>query len=187
MCAWSCVFMHTIVYYFVTTPALGSRTRQGLVRLWAKKEAWESHLVLLGVQKSVREWTLTLPNELPLWENWSPKWTFKFSYNDYRGQNPSFWIIFYIIQKLLERRCLKWARMTHLNIWNTSYGQKKGQESTRFLGVQVACNILLERSRWGLQLCFRPHCNPRFARKVMGPQSCGSPSCGNFGTLTWES
>jgi hypothetical protein len=29
----------------------------------------------------------------------------------------------------LERRCLKWARITHLNIWNTSYGQKKGRES----------------------------------------------------------
>jgi hypothetical protein len=34
-----------------------------------------------------------------------------------------------IIGKLLERKCLKWARIAHLNIWNTSYGQKKGQES----------------------------------------------------------
>jgi hypothetical protein len=32
----------------------------------------------------------------------------------------------YIIEKILERRCLKWARMTQLDIWNTSYGQKKG-------------------------------------------------------------
>jgi len=24
---------------------------------------------------------------------------------------------FYIIEKLLKRRCLKWARMTHLDIW----------------------------------------------------------------------
>ncbi len=29
----------------------------------------------------------------------------------------------------MERRCLKWVRMTHLNISNTSYGQKKGWES----------------------------------------------------------
>jgi hypothetical protein len=29
----------------------------------------------------------------------------------------------------LECRCLEWACMTHLNIWNTSYGQKKGRES----------------------------------------------------------
>jgi hypothetical protein len=29
----------------------------------------------------------------------------------------------------LKCRCLKWVRMTHLDIWNTSYGQKKGRES----------------------------------------------------------
>jgi hypothetical protein len=33
---------------------------------------------------------------------------------------------FYIIGKLLERRCLKSACIAHLDIWNTSYGQKKG-------------------------------------------------------------
>jgi len=37
--------------------------------------------------------------------------------------------VFYIIGKLLERRCLKWAHIAHLDIWNISYGQKKGQES----------------------------------------------------------
>jgi hypothetical protein len=37
--------------------------------------------------------------------------------------------IHYIIKKLLERRCLKWARIAHLDIWNTSCGQKKGWES----------------------------------------------------------
>jgi hypothetical protein len=35
----------------------------------------------------------------------------------------------YIIGKLLKCRCPKWARMTHLDIWNTSYAQKKGRES----------------------------------------------------------
>jgi hypothetical protein len=39
----------------VTTLALGSRPKQRLARLQAKKEAWGSHLMLLGVQKSVRE------------------------------------------------------------------------------------------------------------------------------------
>ncbi len=29
----------------------------------------------------------------------------------------------------MKCRCLKLACMTHLDIWNTSYGQKKGQES----------------------------------------------------------
>jgi hypothetical protein len=37
--------------------------------------------------------------------------------------------VLYIIENLLERRCLKWARIAHLNIQNTSYGQKKGRES----------------------------------------------------------
>jgi hypothetical protein len=37
--------------------------------------------------------------------------------------------VFYTIGKLLKRRCLKWVRITHLDIWNTSYGQKKGRES----------------------------------------------------------
>jgi len=43
------------------------------------------------------------------------------------GQNPMIWGVFYTIGKLLK--CLKWACMTHLDIWNTSYGPKKGRES----------------------------------------------------------
>jgi len=35
----------------------------------------------------------------------------------------------YIIRNLLKLRCLKWVRITHLDIWNTSYGQNKGRES----------------------------------------------------------
>jgi len=35
--------------FFITTLALGLRPRQGLARLWAKREAWESHLMLPGV------------------------------------------------------------------------------------------------------------------------------------------
>jgi hypothetical protein len=52
----------------VATLALGLRPRQGLARLQAKREAHESHLVLPGVQKSVREWTFTLTSEFPFWE-----------------------------------------------------------------------------------------------------------------------
>jgi hypothetical protein len=37
--------------------------------------------------------------------------------------------VLYIIGIFLKRRCLKWARIAHLDIWNTSYGQKKGRES----------------------------------------------------------
>jgi hypothetical protein len=43
--------------------------------------------------------------------------------------DPSFWRIFYIIEKLLKRKCLKWGRITHLDISNRSYDKKKGWES----------------------------------------------------------
>jgi hypothetical protein len=70
----------------------------------------------------------TLPNELPLWEleSW---WTPKSSKSNCKGQNPLDWKIPYTVRKLLERRCLKWAHMTHLDALNTCDGQKKGQES----------------------------------------------------------
>jgi hypothetical protein len=63
----------------------------------------------------------------------------------------------------------------------------KSQESTQFPYVQETCDMSLKSFRQGLQLYFKPHLNPRFACKVMGPQSCKSPSCGNFETPTWES
>jgi hypothetical protein len=56
----------------------------------------------------------------------------------------------------------------------------KSQESPQLIYVQVACHIPLESSRWGLQLCFRPHLNQRFAKEVMGIQSCKSPNFGKF-------
>jgi len=105
----------------VATLALGLWPRQGLARLWAKRRK-------LGVKESVREWTVTFPREFPPWELES-RWTFKCSKSDYRGQNPMDWVVLYTIENLLKRRCLKWARITHLDIWNTSYGQKKGHES----------------------------------------------------------
>jgi len=64
---------------------------------------------------------------------------------------------------------------------------RKSQESTRFTWLQTMCHKLLESSRQKLQLFFRPHFDPRFARKVMGLQSPGSPSWRDFGTPTWES
>jgi hypothetical protein len=56
----------------------------------------------------------------------------------------------------------------------------KSQESTILPCVQVACHIFLESSRQELKLCFRPHCNCRFAHKVMGPQNCRSPNFWKF-------
>jgi len=76
----------------------------------------------------MREWTLTLPRQLPLWEMES-RWTPKTSESDLRGQNSMACGVLYIIEKLLKCKCLKWARIAHSEIWNTSYGQKKGRES----------------------------------------------------------
>jgi hypothetical protein len=57
------------------------------------------------------------------------RWTPKFLEGNFRGQNSMDWEFLCIIGKILKRRCLKWVRMTHLDIWNTSYGQKRGRES----------------------------------------------------------
>jgi hypothetical protein len=48
----------------------------------------------------------------------------------------------------------------------------KSRELTRF-----PCDLPLESSWQGLQLCFIPHRNRRSACKVMGPQSCKNPNC----------
>jgi hypothetical protein len=48
---------------------------------------------------------------------------------DCRGQNTSPGGVFYIFEKVLKCRCLKWPHISHLDIYITSYGQKKGWES----------------------------------------------------------
>jgi hypothetical protein len=70
-----------------------------------------------GMNPHTPKWAPTLGVWIPM-ESWIC-----------RGQNLLDWKVFYIIGKLLERKCLKWACMTHLDTQNTSYGQKKGQES----------------------------------------------------------
>ncbi len=52
----------------------------------------------------------------------------------------------------MKCRCIKWARIAHLEIWNTSYGQKKGQKSnwqfdSRPLKVRNRPNFLICRQR----------------------------------------
>ncbi len=81
------------------------------------------------------------PRMQKVWRNelTPPKWTptlgvgvpteFQCLENDFRGWNALDWTLSYTIGKLLKCKCLKWACMTHLNIYNTSYGQKKGRES----------------------------------------------------------
>jgi hypothetical protein len=112
----------------VATLALSSQPRQRGCNVEGQEEARESHYTLPGMWESVREWTFTLPRQLPLWEMDS-RWTPEDSERDFRGQNSMACGVLYINEKLLKLRCLKWARIAHLNIQNTSYGQKKGRES----------------------------------------------------------
>ncbi len=60
---------------------------------------------------------------------WESSGTPKILEFDCRGQNTSHWGFLYIIGKISKCRCRKWARMGHLDIFNTSYGKKKGRES----------------------------------------------------------
>ncbi len=57
----------------------------------------------------------------------------------------------------------------------------KSRESTWFTSWQRACHIPLEISQRKLQLCFRPHLNPRSAHKVMGFQSRKTSNLGVLG------
>jgi hypothetical protein len=73
-------------------------------------------------------------------------------------KNSMNWKVLYIIEKLLELTCLKWACMTHLDIWNTSYGQKKGWESnwqfdSRPLKVRNHPNFFA--CRWHATYCWK--------------------------------
>jgi hypothetical protein len=108
--------------------SLGFATKASPCKGAGQKWAWKSHFMFSGMQESLKEWTLTLPNELSFWELDS-QWTPKSSKGDCRGQNLLNWKITYIIENFLEHKCLKWVHMTHLSTLNTSFGQKKGRES----------------------------------------------------------
>jgi hypothetical protein len=128
------------------------------------------------------------------------RWTPKTSESDCRGQTSMDCGVLHINGKLLKRRCLKWARIAHLDICNTSYDQKKGRESNCQFDSQPlkVRNRPLSNVRFGsatrrwkaLDESYnfaRSHRNWRSARKVMGLQSPGSPIWRDSGTPTRES
>jgi hypothetical protein len=134
------------------------------------------------------------PKATPTWEMES-RWTPEFLEGDCRGQNSMAWSVPYIIGKLLERRCLKWARIAHLHIWNTSYGQKKGQKSnwqfdSRPLKVENQPNSLAYRQR----ATYHWKAFDKGYNFVLDLISIGGlltklwrPNFGDFKTPTWES
>ncbi len=66
-----------------------------------------------------------------------------------------------------------------LSIWLLT---TKSRESPWFTCVHVACHIPLKNSRQGLKLLCGSHFNQRFAKEVMGLQSCENPNFGNSRT-----
>jgi hypothetical protein len=64
--------------------------------------------------------------EMGTWESAEIPETLEF---DCRGQNTSHWGFLYIMGNISKHRCRKWVRMSHLDIYNTSYGKKKRRES----------------------------------------------------------
>jgi hypothetical protein len=139
----------------------------------------------------------TCTPEMGIWESFGTPENLELNC---KGQNTSPWCVFYTVGKVLKRRCQKCPCMSHLNICNTSYVQKKGRESnwqfdSRPLKVEIrpdpgVCRwsaTLLESSQGELQVCFRLHPNQRSEQGVMSYQSPGSPNWDNFGTPPWES
>jgi hypothetical protein len=109
---------------------------------------------------------------------------------DSKVQNTSNWSVLGVIGKVLKRRYRKWPRIGHLDIYNPSYGQKEGpgvklavwlpttksRESTSSRPPNWKCDTLLERSRRGLQVWFRPRCDQTLQSGVMSSQSSGTPT-----------
>ncbi len=62
--------------------------------------------------------------------SWSPGGLPNFQRAITKVKTPCIEKVLYIIGKLLKFRCLKWVRMTHLDIFHTSYGKKKGQHKS---------------------------------------------------------
>jgi hypothetical protein len=107
----------------VTTLTLGSRQMQRFTRVRAKREAWECRRVWRNESSHSQasshfgSWSLDgFPN-----------------FQRVIAWVKTHWIESFLIslKKLLDRKCLKWACMTHLDISSTSYGQMKGRESNR--------------------------------------------------------
>jgi hypothetical protein len=105
------------------------------------------------------------------------------------------WRVLYIIGKLLEFKCLKSACMTRSDIWNTSYGQKKGRESNwqfdfRPLKVRNRPDFVAFKwcatYRWktldkGYNFALNIISIRGLHAKLWGPQSHESLNFGNFG------
>jgi hypothetical protein len=103
--------------FIIATLALGSRPRQRFVRAQAKSSVRECEDDDSHSQMSSH------------FGSWSPGGLPNLQRVIAEVKTPRIEEFFISLEKLLKCRCLKWARMTHLDIYNTSYSKKKGWES----------------------------------------------------------
>jgi hypothetical protein len=85
---------------------------------------------------------------------WESSGTFKTLEFNCRGQNTSHWGVIHIIGKLSKCRCRKCPCMSHLDIYNTSYGKKKGRGSNWQFDSQplkIGNRPDLGAFRWGVR------------------------------------
>jgi hypothetical protein len=95
-------------------------------------------------------------------------------------ENGLAWIIWTSLAQVMGKRRVE-------NQTGSLTPDHKSQESTWSRCVQMDCDTPFESS-WGeLQVCFRPHHDPRFELRVMSSQSPGIPNQDSFETPPWES
>jgi hypothetical protein len=67
---------------------------------------------------------------------------------DCKGQTSLHLSVLGIIGKVLKCRCPKWPCMNHLDICNSSYGQKKGRESNWQVGNRPLPDVCWQSVTW---------------------------------------
>jgi hypothetical protein len=110
-------------------PSLGLVTKaKGVARLWAKRKPG-SHITYSRECKKVWGSEPSHSQGNSHFGRWSPGGLPKLQ-RAISGVKTQWLMAFFIsLKKILKPKSLKWARISHLDIWNTSYGQKKGRES----------------------------------------------------------
>jgi hypothetical protein len=101
------------------------------------------------MQKNVREWTPTLPSELPFWEL-ECQWSLESSKGECKGQNH--WIEEFLIGKLLERRCHDpFGHLKH-KLW-----PKEGLVNWQFESWPIKIKNLLDSlaCKWHATYCWK--------------------------------
>jgi hypothetical protein len=131
---------------------MGPQSR-GSPKCWNfETPTWESRC-RKPTLKSVRM-KLTLPKDM----NLESSGTSKNLELDCRGQNTLHWGVLHTVGNVLKRKCPKWPRMSHLDIYNISYGRKKGQESNWQFDswpLKVGNRLGPGMCRWSATCCWK--------------------------------